>query len=45
MFALRNEETALDVVQDAMLRLVVSYSGRPAGEFQCFSSDRAERDP
>lgn len=33
MFALRNEETALDVVQDAMLRLVVSYSGRPAVEF------------
>ena len=36
MFALRNEETALDVVQDAMLRLVVSYSGRPAGEFPMF---------
>ena len=32
MFALRNEETALDVVQDAMLRLVASYASRPAGE-------------
>ena len=29
--ALRHEEDALDVVQEAMLRLVKNYSARPAG--------------
>ncbi|KAF7600902.1 MAG: RNA polymerase sigma factor [Candidatus Dactylopiibacterium carminicum] len=32
LFALRNEETALDVVQDSMLRLAEKYSHRPAEE-------------
>ncbi len=32
MFALRNEETALDVVQDAMLKLAEKYGDRPAEE-------------
>lgn len=33
MYTLRNEETALDVVQDAMLKLSVSYGDRPCAEF------------
>lgn len=33
MYTLRNEETALDVVQDAMLKLSVSYADRPCSEF------------
>lgn len=32
MFAVRNEETALDIVQDAMLRLAESYGSRPHAE-------------
>ena len=31
-FAVQNEATALDIVQDAMLRLVERYSDRPAAE-------------
>lgn len=33
MYALRNEETALDVVQDAMMRLAEKYGDRPAAEW------------
>lgn len=33
MFAIRNEETALDVVQDAMMRLAEKYGDRPATEW------------
>jgi RNA polymerase sigma-70 factor (ECF subfamily) len=33
VFALRNDESALDAVQDAMLKLAEKYSDRPAGEF------------
>jgi RNA polymerase sigma-70 factor (ECF subfamily) len=32
-YALRNDEAALDAVQDAMLKLSASYGERPAGEF------------
>ncbi len=32
-YALRNDEAALDAVQDAMLKLSASYGDRPAGEF------------
>jgi len=32
MFALRNEDAALDVVQDAMLKLTEKYSEKPAAE-------------
>ena len=32
MFAVRDEEAALDIVQDAMLRLSEKYGARPAGE-------------
>jgi RNA polymerase sigma-70 factor (ECF subfamily) len=32
VFAVRNEQAALDLVQDTMLRLVESYSSRPAQE-------------
>jgi len=32
MFALRNEDSALDIVQEAMLKLTEKYSDRPAGE-------------
>src|SRR5580698_4097491 len=32
--ALRNEDDALDAVQDAMLQLVRAYSGRPADEWK-----------
>ena len=32
MFAVRDEEAALDIVQDAMLRLSQSYGDRDAGE-------------
>jgi RNA polymerase sigma-70 factor (ECF subfamily) len=32
MFAVRDEHTALDVVQDAMLKLTEKYAGKPIGE-------------
>ena len=32
MFALRDEHSALDIVQDAMLKLTEKYSDKPAGE-------------
>ena len=32
MFAVRNEESALDIVQDAMLKLAEKYGDRPAAE-------------
>jgi RNA polymerase sigma-70 factor, ECF subfamily len=32
VFAVRDEEAALDIVQDAMLRLAEKYGARPAGE-------------
>lgn len=32
LFAVRDEETALDVVQDSMMRLSEKYGGRPAEE-------------
>jgi len=32
MFAVRDEDAALDVVQDAMLKLTEKYAERPAGE-------------
>lgn len=32
MFAIRDEDAALDVVQDAMLRLTVHYAGKPVVE-------------
>jgi RNA polymerase sigma-70 factor (ECF subfamily) len=32
MFAVRDEDTALDIVQDAMLKLTEKYADRPAGE-------------
>lgn len=32
LFAVRNEDAALDIVQDAMLRLAEKYGGKPAGE-------------
>jgi len=32
MFAVRDEEAALDIVQDAMLRLAEKYGHRPPGE-------------
>ena len=33
VFAVRNEETALDIVQDAMLKLAEKYGDKPAAEF------------
>lgn len=33
MFAIRNEETALDIVQDAMMRLAEKYGERPVAEW------------
>ena len=32
MYAVRNEDAALDIVQDAMLKLTEKYADRPAGE-------------
>lgn len=32
VFAVRDEHAALDIVQDAMLKLTDKYAGRPAGE-------------
>lgn len=32
MFAVRNEESALDIVQDAMMKLAESYGDRPVAE-------------
>jgi len=32
LFAVRDEETALDIVQDAMLKLTERYAGRPLAE-------------
>lgn len=32
-FAVRNEESALDIVQDAMLKLAEKYAGNPANEW------------
>jgi RNA polymerase sigma-70 factor, ECF subfamily len=33
MFAVRDEDAALDIVQDAMLKLTENYSDKPADEF------------
>lgn len=33
MFAVRNEETALDIVQDSMMRLAEKYESRPSTEW------------
>lgn len=33
MFAVRNEETALDIVQDSMLKLAEKYGNRPHEEY------------
>jgi RNA polymerase sigma-70 factor (ECF subfamily) len=33
MFAIRNEETALDIVQDAMMKLAEKYGDRPVTEW------------
>ncbi len=33
MFAVREEEAALDIVQDSMLKLAEKYGDRPADEF------------
>ena len=33
LYAVRNEENALDIVQDAMISLVQSYSDKPANEW------------
>jgi RNA polymerase sigma-70 factor (ECF subfamily) len=33
MFAVRNEESALDIVQDAMMRLAEKYGDREANEW------------
>jgi len=32
MYAIRNEHTALDIVQDAMIKLAEKYGGKPAAE-------------
>ena len=32
IFAVRDEDAALDIVQDAMLKLTENYGGKPAGE-------------
>ena len=32
LFATRDEDSALDVVQDAMLKLTENYGGKPAAE-------------
>lgn len=32
-FAVRNEDAALDIVQEAMIKLTESYAGRPAAEW------------
>jgi RNA polymerase sigma-70 factor (ECF subfamily) len=32
LFAVRDDEAALDIVQDAMMRLAEKYGGKPAGE-------------
>ncbi len=33
MFAVRDEDAALDIVQDAMLKLTENYAGKPVAEF------------
>ncbi|TBR15934.1 MAG: hypothetical protein EPO57_10325, partial [Chitinophagaceae bacterium] len=33
VYAVRDEEAALDIVQDAMIRLTQSYSDRPSNEW------------
>lgn len=33
MYAVRDQEFALDIVQDAMMKLAEKYGGRPSGEF------------
>jgi hypothetical protein len=45
MFAVRDEDAALDVVQDAMLKLTEKYSDRPRPSCRSCSSDPSEYDP
>jgi hypothetical protein len=46
MFAVRNEESALDIVQDAMMKLAEKYGDRPAAELPLlFPAHPAEHDP
>ena len=33
MYAVRDEDAALDIVQDAMLKLTENYAGKPAAEY------------
>jgi RNA polymerase sigma-70 factor (ECF subfamily) len=46
MFAVRNEETSLDIVQDAMMRLAEKYGDRPGRRVaHAVPEDPAERHP
>ena len=46
MFAVRDEDAALDIVQDAMLKLTESYADKPAAELpMLFQRISAEHDP
>ena len=46
MFAVRDEDTALDIVQDAMLKLTEKYADKPAGgAAAAVPADPAEHDP
>jgi hypothetical protein len=45
MFAIRNEETSLDIVQDAMMRLAEKYGDRPGRVADVVPAYPAKRHP
>lgn len=44
VYAVRDEDAALDIVQEAMIKLAEKYADRPAAELPAVPADPLERD-